>query len=213
MSASPLSPMKVIGLLGGIASGKSMVAKQLVELGAGLLDGDRAGHEVLEIPEVIDEVRARWGEGVLNDAGQVDRKALAAIVFAPPPDGPPELAALERLTHPLIRERLQREITRFRESGRRAVVLDAPVMEKAGWDKLCDEIWYVDAPRDLRISRARARGWSDEEFRCREEAQEPLDLKRKRANRIILNAGTEEAARTQVVRFWQVLQGSPPGNS
>lgn len=205
--------MKVIGLLGGIASGKSLVAKQLAELGAGLLDGDRAGHEVLEIPEVIEEVRERWGEGVLNDAGQVDRKALAAIVFAPPPDGPPELAALEKLTHPLIRQRLEAEVRRFRESGRTAVVLDAPVMEKAGWDKLCDEIWYVDAPREVRLSRARARGWSDEEFRSREDAQEPLDLKRKRANRIILNAGTADATQDQVKRFWGLLQGSPPGGS
>jgi dephospho-CoA kinase len=205
--------MKVIGLLGGIASGKSLVARQLVELGAGLLDGDRAGHEVLRLPEVIAQVRGRWGEGVLDDSGQVDRKALAAIVFAPSPDGPPELAALERLTHPLIRQRLQAEIARYRELGSQAVVLDAPVMEKAGWDKLCDEIWYVDAPRDVRVSRARTRGWSDEEFRSREEAQEPLDLKRKRANRIILNAGTEDATRAQVARFWELLQGTPSGGT
>jgi len=203
--------MKVIGLVGGIASGKSLVARQLVELGAGLLDGDRAGHEVLRLPELIREVRHRWGEGVLTDDGQVDRKALAAIVFAPPPDGPPELAALERLSHPRILEKLKADIERFEREGKQIAVLDAPVMEKAGWGKLCSEIWYVEAPRELRLARARTRGWSDEEFRSREDSQEPLDLKRKRANRIIPNAGSEQETRTHVLRAWTLLQGSPSG--
>src|SRR5215813_11562398 len=101
--------MKLIGLLGGVASGKSTVAEMFRQLGAEILDADRAGHEVLKMPAVRAAIGGRWGQSVIGPDGEIDRKSLAKIVFAPPPDGPRELAELERITHPEIRKRLKSE--------------------------------------------------------------------------------------------------------
>ncbi len=195
MSGSPekLSPRpRVLGLLGGIASGKSYVANLLAAQGAVVLDADRAGHEVLNDRNVQWALQNRWGKQVFTAQGDVDRKAVGAIVFA----DPAELKFLEQLTHPQIGERLRQQLTAIQDTHRGsedtlAAVLDAPVMLKAGWDALCDEIWFIDAPREVRLQRALDRGWSPEQFQAREAAQEPLEEKRLRADRIIENGWME----------------------
>jgi dephospho-CoA kinase len=229
--------LKVIGLLGGIASGKSFVAELFRQRGAVVLDGDRAGHEVLQDKEVKRAVRQRWGAGVFGPDGEIDRRALASKVFAPrldmresqpAPDGAPtgdsrldtatedssaslsvpgELEYLEQLTHPRIAARLAQQVQSAVERGAPAVVVDAAVMIKAGWDALCDTLVFVDAPREVRLMRARQRGWTEEEFTRREAAQESLDEKRARADVIIDNAGLPEETSAQVERFWQALHG------
>jgi dephospho-CoA kinase len=205
---SPIPPsLSVIGLVGGIASGKSLVAGQLVELGAGLLDADRAGHEVLELPEVEAAARDRWGDRVFGPDGRIDRGQLAEIVFSPPPEGPPEREFLEKLTHPRIAERICRQARQAADSGVRAVVLDAPLIFESGWDKLCTKVVYVDAPRRARLSRAIARGWTEEGFAAREAVQLPLDTKRRRADLVIDNSGSPEQTRVQLERFWPSLVG------
>jgi dephospho-CoA kinase len=98
---------RIVGLLGGIASGKSLAAAQLVNLGAGLLDADAAGHEVLKRDDVRQAIRLRWGDGVFDAAGHVVRPALARLVFAVTPEGRADLAYLEQITHPLIGELLR----------------------------------------------------------------------------------------------------------
>ena len=102
--------MKILGLLGGVASGKSLVARQLAELGAVVLDADRAGHEALRLPGVEAAARRRWGDAVFGQDGHIDRSRLAKIVFAPPPDGPKERKFLETLTHPEIGRRLAAQV-------------------------------------------------------------------------------------------------------
>jgi dephospho-CoA kinase len=202
----------VIGLAGGVASGKSLVARQLAALGAGLLDGDRAGHEVLRQKEVEQAARERWGEKVFDAAGRVDRAALASIVFAPPPAGPLELQFLEQLTHSKIGALLRRQAAEMAASGNcPALVLDAAVMEKAGWDQMCDVLIFVDAPRDVRLARALSRGWSQQQFESREASQAPLALKRSRADCVIDNSQDQEHTREQVERFWRGLV--PPAAS
>jgi dephospho-CoA kinase len=199
--------MKVVGLLGGVASGKSLVARQLCDLGAGLLDGDRAGHEVLRLPEVERLVRKRWGNAVFAADGHVDRRALAQVVFTPPPDGPRELEHLERITHPKITNRLREQAATLAAAGMSVAVLDAPVMLKAGWNEFCDSIVFVDASREVRQARAQQRGWSQEDFAAREAAQESLDVKRRLADTIIDNSGSTSDTRAQVERLWQSLVG------
>lgn len=195
----------LIGLIGGIASGKSLVAAELARLGAAVLDADRAGHEVLELPEVADALRQRWGERVLDAAGKIDRRAVGQIVFDPSPAGKRELEFLEQLTHPRIGQLLTEQAARWGDGGARALVLDAPVMEKSGWYGLCDRIVYVDAPRPVRLARARQRGWTEEDFVAREGAQESLEQKRGRADLIIDNSGSLTETREQVERWWQTL--------
>ena len=197
--------LRVVGLLGGVASGKSLVARQLGELGAGSLDGDAAGHEVLRVLEIEELARRRWGDEVFGPDGHVYRPALARIVFAPTPEGRRELEYLEQITHPKIETLLRRDAARLAAEGYSVAVLDAPVMLKAGWDRLCDRIVYVDVPEQVRRQRAQLRGWSQEDFMAREAAQEPLSVKRDRADTVIDNSSTPEATQKQVERLWRSL--------
>ncbi len=195
--------MFVIGILGGVASGKSLATQFFRELGAAVLDGDRAGHAVLREPDVIAAARQRWGEAIFDATGQIDRAAVAAIVFAPGETAARELRFLEELTHPRIADRLRAEIERLAAEGdTRIAILDAPVMLKAGWDKLCNTILFIDAPAELRQARAKARGWGAAEFEQRESAQESVEIKRKRADVVLDNSGPPEELRSQIKDFW-----------
>ena len=197
--------MKVIGILGGVASGKTFVARQLQEQGAEVLDADRTGHAVLRLPAIREAAVQRWGLGMLGPDGQLNRKQLASIVFGPAPGGPRELAFLEGLTHEEIGRRLAAQAAEMTGRGVLAAVLDAPVMLKAGWNRLCDKIVYVDAPEDVRRSRAAARGWSREDFDAREAAQESLDEKRRHSDLHIDNSGAPEYTRAQIEHVWHSL--------
>lgn len=200
--------MKLLGLIGGVASGKSTVAELFRQQGAAVLDADRVGHEVLRLPAVRAAVGGRWGKDVIGADGEVDRKALGRVVFGPPPDGPRELAELERITHPEIRRRLKAEVEELAKSGTRLAILDAAVMLKSGWDRLCDAIAFIDAPRELRLARALDRGWTPENFARREAAQEPVDEKRRRADFVLDNSRDLGYIQSQVQRCWQTLTAS-----
>jgi dephospho-CoA kinase len=195
--------MLILGLVGGIASGKSVVANYLRDMGAVVLDADKAGHAVLREPEVIAELKKRWGDGILDPTGQISRRAVAKIVFAP--GGDAERAFLEGLTHPRIEKLLHQELGALRSSAEPppVVVLDAALLFEAGWDKLCDKILYVDAPRDIRLERAVARGWSTEQFNAREAAQMPLVDKAARSHIVIRNARTLENIRDVLRLTWR----------
>ena len=195
--------MKTIGLVGGVASGKSRVAQLLVELGAGVLDADRAGHAVLaEDAEVRDALRGRWGGGIFRPDGSVDRAAVARRVFGGGGDAAAEREFLEELVHPRIRARLEREARELAAAGKPAVVLDAPLLLEAGWETMCDVVLMVDASRETRLSRVRDRGWTEEQFDQREAAQWPIVKKREAADAVIHNDGTEEELRDAVGEFW-----------
>jgi dephospho-CoA kinase len=196
--------MKTIGLVGGVASGKSLVGRILVELGAGLLDADRTGHAVLaEDVHVREALRSRWGDSVIAADGSIDRSTVAKRVFAESEAGAADLKFLEKLLHPRIRRRLMRLRDEYATEGRIAVVLDAPLLLESGWDPLCDVILFVDAPREIRLERARTRGWTEAEFARREAAQWPVDRKRAAAHAVIANNGTEADLRTAIHNFWQ----------
>jgi dephospho-CoA kinase len=196
----------VIGILGGVASGKSLVAGQLAQLGAEVLDADRAGHEALRLPKVEAAARERWGGTVFDADGRIDRSALAEVVFALPPNGPAEREYLEQITHPAIGRLLQQQAEQLAAEAT-TVVLDAPLLLEAGWAVLCDQLIFVDAPRELRLKRALGRGWSEEDFSAREAAQQPLGLKKRLAAAIIDNSGSKEQTFAQVEHLWPSLFG------
>jgi dephospho-CoA kinase len=200
---SIMGTTKTIGLVGGVASGKSLVAKMLVELGAGLLDADRAGHAVLaEDAEVQQDLRQRFGAAMFTADGRVDRAAIAQRVFGESDEAKRDRQFLEDLLHPRIRRRLENLRKQFADEGKPATVLDAPLLLEAGWGPMCDIRLMVDASRDLRLHRARQRGWTDAEFSQREAAQLPVDDKRHAANVVISNDGTEADLRRKVRNFW-----------
>jgi dephospho-CoA kinase len=195
-------PKPVIGLVGGIGSGKSRVAALLREKGGKVIAGDDLGHEALRQPVIRDRVTARWGKGLLQDSGAIDRRRLGAIVFA----DAAQRRALEGITHPWIKDRMRREVAdALADATVRFVVVDAAILLEAGWHDLCDRLVYVDAPSEVRRQRIAAqRGWSVAEVEAREQAQLPLTAKADRADYALHNAGSLESLNRQVDDMLQV---------
>jgi dephospho-CoA kinase len=193
----------VVGLIGGIGSGKSRVAQALARRGGRVVSADELAHQALRQPEVRERVVGRWGASLLDEKGEVDRKRLAAIVFA----DAAQRRELEWMVHPWIRARLESEIGRAAEELRGGlIVLDAAIMLEAGWSTLCDRLVYVDAPRELRLRRvAEQRGWSEKDMEAREAAQLPLTEKRGLADHVLDNSGSLAHLEQQVdelLRLW-----------
>ncbi|MCE9605906.1 MAG: dephospho-CoA kinase [Planctomycetia bacterium] len=199
------SDMKIIGVVGGVASGKSFVARCLEELGAGRLDADSAGHEVLREPDVEDAARARWGDEVFAPEGRIDRAALAKRVFLSTPESAEDLAYLEQVTHPRIAKRLRDQAFILAQAGRKVLVLDAPVLLKAGWDRFCTHLLFVDSTLERRQQRAAERGWKAGELAAREAVQDPLERKRSKSTIVVDNSGTAEETKSQLARIWPIL--------
>ena len=185
----------VVGIVGGIGSGKSTVAAEFAAHGGHLIAADRLGHEALREPGIKQAIVARWGDGILDDTQQVDRKRLAAIVFA----DANERRALEAMTHPYITQRIREEIASARQRPEvRLIVLDAAVMLEAGWNGVCEHLVFVDAPHPVRLQRLGERGWSTQNVADRENAQMSLAEKRGHADAVVDNSGTPEGAAAQV---------------
>ncbi len=128
----------IVGLIGGIASGKSTVAKMLAGRGGLWLDADRMAHEVLRQREVIDQARNRFGDGVLTKDGQVDRQVLARRVFGEHPEARAHLEWLEGLIHPRVRALTEQRIVED-EGQHPFVIIDAPLLLEAGWGHVAIE--------------------------------------------------------------------------
>lgn len=197
--------MRIIGIVGGVAGGKSLAARQFASLGAGVLDADRAGHEALRLPRVEAAARKRWGAEIFGPDGHIDRAKLAGVVFAPGTKAEQERIFLEQLTHPEIAGLLKRQAEAFETQGIQVAVLDAALLFEAGWNEFCNKIVFVEAPREQRRARALARGWTEQEFAAREGAQESLESKRARADAIVDNSGSPEETQSQVERLWKTL--------
>lgn len=289
--------MIVIGVAGGIASGKSQVTQLLQELGAAGLDADRVGHQVLTRDDVKARVVELWGEKMLSADGEINRKALAEIVFSERSvaqtnpmrqhefraakdqidnagsselqsgmsaseadpfqtsksltdesksidannaeqtesdssdesvyetletenglssrddsktvDDLSDLEKLEAITHPLIGQAIEKQIREFERQSVVAAVLDAPVMFKAGWDRVCSFVIFVDCPREVRLARATQRGWDEAHFDARERLQMPVAEKRARSQVVIDNAGSLSELKRQVNEIWQTRVAFP----
>jgi dephospho-CoA kinase len=197
----------IIGIAGGIGAGKSAVASIFAELGAAVVDADRINHEELDSPEVVSALRQWWGSGVVRADGRADRNAIRAIVR----ENHQELRRLEGLVHPRIARRSNAMIEAFlADPAVRAVVWDAPLLFEVGLAERCDSIVYVDADPSVRLDRLRrTRSWSGEDLQRMEDSQNPLDLKKERADHIVENNSDRESLRRQVERvFSQILSGT-----
>jgi dephospho-CoA kinase len=195
--------MKIIGLVGGVASGKSRVGQMLAEHGARLLDADRIGHEVVaQDARVRFQLLERWGGAILAGDGSIDRAAIAGRVFGDSAQAAAERDFLENVLHPEIRRRVDEELRWMAANGIQAVVVDAPLLLEAGWGPMCDVVLMVDASRPTRLARALKRGWTEAHFDEREAAQWPMVKKREAADVVINNDGSEEELRRSVNDFW-----------
>ncbi len=187
--------LRVIGLTGPVAAGKSCVARQMSDSGVVIVDADALGHRALDTPSVRTRVAQEFGGGVLRSDGTLDRGALAALAFG----DRDARARLERIVHPVVGEWIEAELAQAAAAGARAAVIDCALLFESGLDRTCDLTVCVDAPEAQRLARAKAsRGWDDVEFRRREAAQLPASEKRARADRVLVNDAEPEVLRERV---------------
>ena len=198
----------ILGILGGIGSGKSTVTRLFAEAGCAVIDADQIAHELLKIPAIKSRIRDRFGDEVIDLAGEVDRQALARRVF----DRPAELADLNALVHPPVRDQILEKINAHRRqasnpsrSPREVLVLDVSLLASSPLSRECDHLLFVDASEALRQSRCESRGWSPDEISRRENHQAPLAEKRRMARWIIDNNGLLDETRRQVQDVLQKL--------
>ena len=194
--------MQVIGLTGGIASGKSLVNEILRdEYDATIISGDELGHQAyLPDTDAWKDILARWGDDLKNpDTREIDRRKLGAIVFA----DPEELKALNEITWPRIRALAEQRIAGLREEGAKIAVLEAAIMIEAGWTDLCDELWVTQATEEDAISRLQSRNsLTEEQARQRINAQLSNAERSDYADVLLQNTGTIEELRIRVGELW-----------
>ena len=171
----------IIGILGGIGSGKSTVAAEFAKLGCAVIDADKIAHELLDRKDIKEKVVGLFGQAVLDSAKKVDSRKLADIVFT----NAGKLASLNKIIHPPVLQRAeelikqyQAEVGSVREPPVQAIVLDMPLLAEVGWAKRCDKLIFVDCKRQLRVDRAKKLCFFDEnKLKIRENFQISLDNK------------------------------------
>ena len=193
--------MRVIGLTGGIASGKSTVAKTLERLGAVIIDADLLAREVVAPGEAAyHAIVAEFGEGILNPDRTINRLALGNLVFA----DPEARRRLEDITHPAIRRRAEQRLADLRRDGTQVVFYVAPLLIEAGAASRVDEVWVVYADRETQIRRLIERDKiGRNEALQRIEAQMPMEEKKKFGRIVIDNQGTPEEMERRVREIWE----------
>ena len=193
--------MIVIGVAGGIASGKSTVARVFEELGARVLDADAIGHDLLRTDRLRDRIREAFGEDVLTPEGDVDRRALGRVVFG----DDQARQRLNRLVRPAIRGEIRRRIAGMRGEGYDgAVVVDAPLLVDTGPTDLADRVVLVTAPSSTRKERIiRRSGLSEEEAEQRIAAQVPDEKQARWADYVLENSGTQDELTAEAEALWK----------
>lgn len=199
--------MLKVGLTGNIASGKSTVARIWASLGAEVVDADRLARRAVEPgTPALRALVERWGPGLLDAGGALDRAALREIVFA----DPVERAALEAILHPAIAELREQEYRRLEAAGVATVVADIPLLFEVGLEDEFDLVVLVDAPETVRRERiVRERGLAPEQADRMIAAQMHAEEKRERADLVIENGGSAEDLEDRARAAWAFIQTRP----
>ncbi len=194
--------MKVIGLTGGIGSGKSTAAKFLAELGAVIVDLDGLGHEALKQKEARGKLVSEFGEGILAAGGDIDRVKLGRLVF----NNPEALARLNRIVHPFIDAMVKEKVADYRRQGATVVVLEAAAILEAGRARQVDEMWVTVAPEEAVLKRLAERtGYSEEESKARISSQMSGQERIRQADVVIDTDCTLDELRDKVATEWGKL--------
>jgi dephospho-CoA kinase len=196
----------IIGLTGGIASGKSTVAKMLLELGIPVIDADQIAREVVEIgEEAYLQIVEKFGEEILHDDKTIDRAKLGAIVF----NDEEKRKLLNSIVHPAVRKKMLEQKEQYVKKGEKTIVLDIPLLFESNLTHLVDKIIVVYVDDHIQLERLMARNcFSKEEAEARIKAQMPLKEKAAKADAVIDNNGTMEQTKEQllnILKKWDVL--------
>ena len=193
--------MIVIGLTGGIGTGKSEVARIFQELGAVLINADQLGHQAYTPhSEIWQEVVKAFGDEILQPGGEIDRKKLGSIVFA----DPDQLTRLNQIMHPRMARMVAQQVEELREQGADVVVVEAALLFEAGWDSLVDEVWSTESPEELVIKRLQSRsGLSQEEAKKRIDSQMSAEERTSRSQVVVDNSGDLVELERIVRSIWE----------
>ena len=199
--------MLTVGLTGPSGAGKGAVASLFANYGVPSIDTDAVYHQLLLPPSAcLNELSARFGQMILTPEGTLDRKALAAVVFAPGHEA--DLADLNRISHRHVLDEVRRLLAAYEAEGVTAVLVDAPQLFESGFDSECNRILSVLAPREVRLERIMARDGLDEaRATARLNAARPDDFFRENSDAVIANRGTVEDMDAEVRRLlslWEV---------
>ena len=192
--------MLVIGLTGSIGTGKSEAARQLEALGASVISADQVGHEAYTPnTEAWEQVVAAFGDGILGEGGEIDRRKLGAIVFS----DAGQLDRLNQIMHPRMARMVADKIEDLRTQGVGVVVVEAALLFEAGWDSLVEEVWVTDAPEQMVIERLKKRnGLSEEEARKRISSQMDRSERLERSDYVIDNSGDMAGLESAIKELW-----------
>ncbi len=206
-------PKPIIGIVGGIGSGKSLVAGELKQTGCFIIDSDLLAHRALDEPMIRKQIHQWLGGEIIGTDGNIDRRKLGAVVFRNPVD----IQRLNSLVHPRVEQLRREQMEAIRHDlSIIAVVLDSPLLMESGLHRQCDAIIFVQAPLDIRQKRVmESRGWNEAELARREKFQGALDKKKEIADHIIINDGEPALVSNQVrdvltkvlARFGRIYKG------
>jgi dephospho-CoA kinase len=188
--------MLVVGLTGGIASGKSTVRCLFQQLGVPVICADELAHEAVKPgAPALEEIRREFGDGTIDEEGELDRAAMARLVF----HDAALRKKLESIIHPRVSEEKDSRLEEFRCQGHAVVVVDVPLLYESGWQKAFDLVIVVHVPRNVQEQRLVDRdGMTHEDARARLDAQMPIEEKTARADKIVDNTGSLQRTREQV---------------
>jgi dephospho-CoA kinase len=193
----------VIGILGGVCSGKSTVAGELAKLGCAVIDADEIAHQLLDEEDVRAKVVHLFGKEILNAGGKISRSELANRVFS----DTSSIALLNGILHPLVLAQVEQRINRYNaQPAVKAIVLDMPLLVEVGWEKRCDRIIFVDCRASIRLKRARKMGVFDARMlKIRENLQISLDKKKRIADNIVDNNSDLSSLSKQIVSIFSSI--------
>jgi len=192
---SNIGDKPIIGIIGGIGSGKSTVAAEFVKLGCKVIDADKIAHELLRRKTVKEKIIASFGLDVLDSKRRVDRKRLGYIVFA----DADKLSILNGIIHPLVIQHAEELIEQYnRQNQVKAIVLDMPLLVEVGWAKRCNRLIFVDCEQKIREKRAKKLDFDKNQLKIRENFQISLDNKKNLADNTIENNSDFSAMVRQV---------------
>ena len=192
--------MLVIGLTGSIGTGKSEAARQLEALGASIISADQVGHEAYTPNTAAwEHVVSVFGNEILQDDGEIDRRKLGTIVFS----DPDQLERLNQIMHPRMARMVADKIEALRDEGVNVVVVEAALLFEAGWDSLVEEVWVTDSPEQVVIERLKLRnGMPEEEARKRISSQMDRTERLQRSDYVIENSGDMVALGVAIKELW-----------
>jgi len=196
-----MAKMFIIGLTGGILSGKSTIAQMLAEKGAVVIDADKLAHEAYKPGTKLNKALVdEFGSAIRKANGSIDRKKLSDIVFA----DKKALARLNRIVHPLIKDVARTKIQSYAEKGAHVIVLEGALLIEAKWTDLADEVWVVLVPPEVAVKRLKERGGlSEDEARARIQAQITSSERTKYADVIIDTDCSLPEVRAQINKLWK----------